>query len=101
MIADPVHMLYRRQASESSINAAKSLNTVQLKQLVMDAVTDSAEAGITAKEIVKNFPTLPYSSITARPAALEREGRIFYLGDRRDGSRIIRHTKFFRQDEHQ
>jgi hypothetical protein len=42
------------------------------------------------KKTRAKHPELPYSSITARPAALEQEGLIYYKGDKRDGCRVMR-----------
>lgn len=87
---DPIHTLHRKDAPDTSIEAAKSISSGELKALVFQAVQGSGEIGITTKEIRAMCPDAPYSSITARPASLEEEGKIYYLGDKRDGCRVMR-----------
>jgi len=43
--------------------------------------------------MTRQFPDMSSSSITSRPNELEKLELIFYAGDKRDGSRIIRHIK--------
>ena len=42
----------------------------------------------------KNYPNMGRSTISCRPSELERLNLIFYAGDKRDGSRVIRHIKY-------
>ena len=56
-------------------------------------IEEAGTNGITIREMTKKFPEMPSSSITSRPNELEKLGLIFYAGDKRDGSRIIRHIK--------
>ena len=44
--------------------------------------------------MIKNYPDMGYSTISSRPSELERLNLIFYVGDKRDGSRVIRHVKY-------
>jgi hypothetical protein len=44
--------------------------------------------------MTKRFPEISPSSITSRPNELEKLNLIFYAGDKRDGSRVIRHIKY-------
>ena len=44
--------------------------------------------------MTKQFPDMSSSSITSRPNELEKLNLIFYAGDKRDGSRVIRHIKY-------
>ena len=87
----PVHKLNRTEAPDTSKAAAKKGSSGELKKLVYDAVVAAGDRGITTKEIRALHPELPYSSVTARPAALEEDGLIFYReGDKRDGCRVMR-----------
>lgn len=88
---DDVKKLHRRDAPETSVEAANKVNSGDLKRFVYECVLAAGEKGITAKEIVEANPNMPYSSITARPASLEEEGMIFYMpGEKRDGARVMR-----------
>lgn len=85
--------LYRTGSPQTSKDAAYKVDTAGLKQLVLDEVIAAGEHGITAKEILAKHPHLPYSSVTARPADLERDGSIYYHpGEKRGGARVMRAT---------
>ena len=77
--------LYRNNAPDTSVIAANSLNTQELKEMVFDAIKGAGWNGITADELLQMFPNFSYSSITARPASLKREGRVIDTGQRRAG----------------
>ena len=87
---DPPFKLHRKDAPTTSVEAAKDISSGELKALVFRLIKKSADEGITTKEIRALYPTLAYSSITARPASLEQEGKLYYLGDKRDGCRVMR-----------
>lgn len=90
MKATEAFKLHRGNAPETSVKAAHNIDTSKLKQLVYDEIKESGRQGITAKEILAKYPHLPYSSITARPKSLEEDGLIEYVGDKRDGARVMR-----------
>jgi hypothetical protein len=77
--------LHRRNASKTSKDAAKSLNVSRLEGLVLTAIKRSRKTGRTQDELLKQFPDFSYSSITARPAALKRDGLVVDSGKRRPG----------------
>jgi hypothetical protein len=77
--------LFRNNAPDTSVTAANSINTVELKEMVYKAIYDAGWNGITADELLMQFPEFSYSSITARPASLKREGRVIDTGQRRAG----------------
>lgn len=56
------------------------------------AICDSGDKGLTSTELVKKFPGVKYSTITARPKALLTDGFIYYKGDKREGARVMRAT---------
>ena len=91
------YKLYRTDAPQTSIDAAHSIDVTSLELLVLNAIKDAGSEGITAKEVLMQYPELPYSSITARPKALEAKGLIYYGGDVRERSRVMRHSDFNRQ----
>ena len=88
------YKLHRKDSPFTSKNAAYSVPSGKMRQLVFIHIEDSGEKGITAKEIMSKHPSIKYSSITSRPTELEKLGLIFYAGAKRDGSRVIRHIKY-------
>ena len=84
------YKLHRTDAPETSIDAAEEVSSGKMLALVYSEVVKAGDRGITTKEIRAIYPHLPYSSITARPAQLESDGKIYYLGDKRDKCRVIR-----------
>jgi len=86
----PPHKLHRADAPETSVKAARKVKTARMLALVHDEIKGAGANGITAKEILAKHPSLPYSSITARPKQLEEDGLIFYQGDKRNGARVMR-----------
>jgi hypothetical protein len=77
--------LHRNGAPDTSVKAGMSLNVTQLEQMVYDAIRASGHYGITADELLQLFPDYSYSSITARPASLKRQGLVIDTGERRPG----------------
>lgn len=82
----PVEHLYRRNAIDTSIAAAESLNVTALESLVLEAIRDAGFVGMTQGELLSKFPNHSYSSITARPSALKRKGLVVDSGLRRLGA---------------
>jgi len=77
--------LVRNNAIDTSIKAAKSINVTKLETLILEAIRESGERGMTADELRSRFPDLSYSSVTARPSSLKAKGLIFDSGRRRTG----------------
>ena len=77
--------LFRRNASDTSIEAEQSIDVSRLEKLVLKAIQDAGTKGMTQGELLRRFPDLSYSSITARPSALKRKGFIVDSGLRRPG----------------
>jgi hypothetical protein len=72
---DP-HILHRREGPQTSIDAAYSVNTSHLEMLVFKAICTYGDHGCIADDLLRDHPYLPYSSITARPSALDRKNLI-------------------------
>tara|TARA_R110000823_G_scaffold163874_1_gene296101 strand:- start:169 stop:471 length:303 start_codon:yes stop_codon:yes gene_type:complete len=89
----PVYKLSRTDDPETSRDAAGEVSSGKMLALVYSEVVKAGDNGITTKEIRTIHPHLPYSSITARPTQLEADGKIYYLGDRRERCRVIRATE--------
>ena len=90
----PAYKLVRKEAPQTSKDAANEVSSGKMLALVHDEVVKAGIRGITTKEIRTMYPHLPYSSITARPAQLEEQGDIFYQGDKRDRCRVMRSSKY-------
>ena len=88
------HKLHRKNDPETSKEAAYSLNISKRRAFVLNLVEEAGVKGTTTKEMTKQFPDVPHSSITSRPNELEKLNLIFYAGDKRNGSRVIRHVKY-------
>lgn len=78
-------LLYKRGDAETSIEAANSVDTTKLEKMVHDAIIAHGEAGCISDMLLDQFNRYPYSSITARYAALERKGFIYRNGDKAKG----------------
>ena len=77
--------LFRRGASDTSIEAAQSIDLPKLERMVLNAIRQSKRKGMTQDELLRKFEAYSYSSITARPSALKRKGLIVDSGERRTG----------------
>lgn len=77
--------LYRNNPAPTSVKAAESLNVGQLEDLIYNAIKSSGDRGMIADELLAMFPTLSYSSVTARPASLKRKGLVKDSGNMRNG----------------
>jgi len=75
--------LFRRNASDTSIEAAESIDVNKLEGMVLNAIRAAGANGMTQTELLAKFPGYSYSSITARPSALKRKGLIEDSGLRR------------------
>jgi hypothetical protein len=61
------------------------------KEMVLRAITRAGKKGLTQDELLEMFPfPVPYSTVTARPAALKREGKICESGEYRLGRSGVR-----------
>lgn len=77
--------LFRRNAPDTSIEAALSIEVNKLERMVLNAIRDAGRNGMTQQELLAKFQNYSYSSITARPSALKRKGLVVDSGNRRVG----------------
>tara|TARA_R100000808_G_scaffold24974_1_gene60060 strand:- start:4240 stop:4608 length:369 start_codon:yes stop_codon:yes gene_type:complete len=87
--------LYRSDDPETSAIGAHIVNSAHLKQIVYAMVKESGMRGLTPKEAEVAYEKLlgrrvTGGTISGRPKNLEEDGLIFYLGDKRDNSRVMR-----------
>jgi hypothetical protein len=78
----PSHLLHRKDGPETSKAAAQGVNTTNLEKMVYDAIKAHPQ-GCISEQIVDQFHTYPYSSITARFSALKRKNLIDYTGKKK------------------
>lgn len=95
---DP-HKLHRAGDPGTSAEAAHSVDTTYLERIVHKAIEASGAAGCIAADLLAKFAHLPYSSVTARFAALERKGFISCGPDKRTGP-SGRNQRVMRAGEH-
>lgn len=77
--------LWRRNASDTSVEAGQSVDTTRLEAMVLTQIKKAGKSGMTQQELLDHFNYLSYSSVTARPSALKRKGLIVDSGERRTG----------------
>lgn len=70
----------------TSIAAAKSVDVTVLEQMVLDAIEAAGSAGCISDEVQVAYPSLSYSSVTARFKALEDKCLIVRGPDERKGA---------------
>ena len=75
--------LFRRNASDTSIEAAESIDVNKLEGMVLNAIRAAGAKGMTQTDLLAKFTSYSYSSITARPSALKRKGLVVDSGLRR------------------
>ena len=88
------HKLHRKNDPETSKEAARTAPLSKRRAFVLNLIEEAGVRGVTIREMTKRFPEMPSSSITSRPNELEKLGFVFYAGDKRDGSRVIRHIDY-------
>ncbi len=81
----PVKKLYRREGPDTSKEAAESVDSTKLERLVLTTIRSFGKDGCISDEVRAKNPGYPYSSITARYAALLSKGFIIDTGERRVG----------------
>lgn len=77
--------LVRRQDPDTSHQAAVSIDSKGLEQMVFNAIKSHGDLGCISDQILQQFNHLPYSSVTARYRALLDKGLIEDTGERRSG----------------
>jgi hypothetical protein len=81
---DPEY-LHRADSPWTSVWAAHSVDTGKYERLVYDEICRYGRHGCIPDDIIKTYRHLPYSTLTARPSALERKGLIVRGPDTRPG----------------
>ena len=84
-----VGKLYRKDAPETSVQAAHQTNTATLEELVYNILVEAGSKGMISDEVrdvcQKRYNITSYSSVTARYKSLYDKGLIAYTGEKRKG----------------
>ena len=88
------YKLARKESPQTSKDAAERVPSARMRRYVLALIDLAGLKGVTIKEMVKVHPQYTNSTISSRPSELERAGHIFYAGDKRDRSRVIRHIRY-------
>lgn len=84
-----VGKLYRKDASQTSIDAALTTDTATLEEKVYNILIEAGHTGMISDEVrdvcQKRYNVTAYSSVTARYKSLYEKGLIAYTGDTRKG----------------
>ena len=75
----PAFKLVRKEDPVTSHEAAESIDTTKIEQLVYEAIKGFPE-GCISDQVLELFPQYPYSSITGRYKALLDKGYIEIVG---------------------
>ena len=75
----PAFKLVRKEDPVTSHEAAESIDTTKIEQLVYEAIKGFPE-GCISDQVLELFPQYPYSSITARYKSLLDKGFIEIVG---------------------
>lgn len=74
--------LFRKNDPQTSFEAAEKVDTKKLEMMVYEAIKSFGDNGCISDQILDLFPTLPYSSVTARYKALMEKNYIRIDGTR-------------------
>lgn len=97
MFGTPAEHLHRTDSPQTSIDAANSVDTTRLEAMVREAISGFGQAGCISDQVLAKFPSLSYSSVTARYRGLLDKGFIEDTGEKRPGrsgrkQRVMRAT---------
>lgn len=95
------YQLVRKNAPQTSKDAAHKIanNLSERRKFVLDLIKNAGIEGTTVKQLCRENPETPFSTISARPSELEKLGLIFYNGDTREGARVMRAAEYKEQTE--
>jgi hypothetical protein len=76
--------LVKSDGLDTSVEAAKSVDTTRLEERVYETIKKYPQ-GCIQDDVIAELKGLPYSSVTARFAALKRKGYIELTGEKKAG----------------
>ena len=77
--------LRRNDSSDTSTEAAKAVDSAGLERQVYTIIACFGSEGCIQDDVLNEMSWLPYSSVTARFAALKRKGLVQLTGEKRVG----------------
>lgn len=77
--------LCRKDSPDTSVEAAKAVDSKGLELQVYNIIACFGTNGCIQDDVLNEMPWLPYSSVTARFAALKRKGLVQLTGEKRVG----------------
>lgn len=80
-----VYKLVRVTSPDTSHEAAASIDTTRLEQMVYNTIKSFGPSGCISDEVIAKHPGFAYSSITARYKALSEKGYIVFSGAKKPG----------------
>jgi len=84
-LTDP-HTLHRRDGSDTSADAAYSIDPTRLEKMVYRVIYGFGKGGCISDEVRAKLPHLSYSSVTARYRKLLDRSHVLDTGLRRPGN---------------
>ena len=78
-------LLVKRDGSDTSVEAAKAVDSKGLERDVYNIIACFGSDGCIQDDVLSEMSWLPYSSVTARFAALKRKGLVQLTGEKRVG----------------
>ena len=81
----PAYKLHRRDAPQTSVDAAHAVKTTEMETIVLETISRLGQSGCIQDDVLKSLSGYSYSSVTARFKALHEKGYIEYTGERRKG----------------
>ena len=82
MLVDQPWKRHRRDAPDTSIEAAYSFNVNAVQQIVYDAIDSFGDEGCISDQVLDYLSQMGYATVTARYSELYDRGLIFYDGKR-------------------
>ena len=77
--------LARKDSPDTSVEAAKAVDSKGLERDVYNIIACFGKDGCIQDDVLSEMSWLPYSSVTARFAALKRKGLVQLTGEKRVG----------------
>ena len=81
----PAYKLHRKDAPQTSVEAAYALQTTPMESIVLDCIGSLGQLGCIQDDVLRSLPDYAYSTVTARFKSLCEKGLIEYTGEKRKG----------------
>ena len=88
------HKLHRTDAVDTSVDAAHAVDSATWEHRMHEFIKKAGRVGATPKDALLKYPNVPYSTITARFAALKQKGLVVDSGMRVNRSAVLIAAEF-------